>query len=877
MPNNVQSKNKKMKQGIITLLVVFLVFQNILAQSWNQYNIPLNAITSISITYTSSGSSAYTSGNSGILQNIYSTDTGRVFKPLDIINNPNALPYRAVVKIGNVSGVLIDPYHILTAGHVISFNSGMGTTKVTAGYDNGFEPYGAAYPVLVYLLSNYSSTSSTDLGIIKLDRPIGALVGCDGYGYNTNNSYYKSGYFFNPSYPFASPYNGMAMFNWKNIFDTVFTEFMYSFRSGYSGMSGSPAILPDGDNYVVSGVLVSSGIKFNRITASKFDAINTVLNLNTPDGFDMIPLYADAYPKKVKSGSELDSINLVVLNYSKESRTNQDAAINVYISSDSIITQSDDLIGTYIKRVNLNSKNSEIVKIQSGLPIINKPEGTYWLGAIISGDENTDNNTTGRYDASKIKVTSSDIYKVSGTITSTQNGTGIAGVNVSIGAETVQTDYKGYFETGVSAGYSGNLLISRTGYTFSQSTINISNLGSPLNYTLNGEKQIFTLSGRITGPISGSGISQVIMKGLIGEPYTNDSGYYSANVYYGYNVFFYPSKGSLNLSPVSKTYSNITSSKYDTFTGGYYLGGYVYDQYGTPEPDVLLQGLPGNVMTNSSGSYSVLVEEGWSGTVVPIKSGMGFSPSSRTYTNLAANYEWENYQKMPVVTLNLKLMLAGPYSEGSDTMTTSLNYRELLPLTPPDTVSGKSGTPFVYNRSADEILEPGFFTTHRDIVDWLVVEVRSTTTTKVDTVACLLRKDGKVISVTGSDYVPLRVGVNTGNYYIVVHHRNHIAIMSKNKVYLTTESELYDFTTGTDKYYGTSAHLLRSGLYGMFSADGDFSGEINNTDYAIYDCCVRDASSGYVRTDFNMDGYVTGSDFNLLAPNKKANIKTKIM
>jgi len=866
-----------MKKGIFTILVVFLVFQNINAQSWNQYNIPLNTTTSIAISYVSSGSSAYTTGNNGVLQNIYSSDTGRVFKPLDIINNPNALPYRPVVKIGNVSGVLIDPYHVLTAGHVISFNSGMGTTKVTPGYDNGTEPYGAAYPVLVYLLSNYSSTSYSDLGIIKLDRPIGALVGWDGYGYNTNNSYYKSGYFFNPCYPYASPYNGMAMFNWKNIFDTVFTDYLYSFRSGYSGMSGSPAILPDGGNYVVSGVLVSSGIKFNRITATKYDAINTVLNLNTPEVFDMIPLYTDAYPKRVKSGSALDSISLAVLNYSKESRANQEMTINVYISNDSIITQSDDLIGTYVKTVNLSSKNSEIVKIQSGLPVISKAEGIYWIGCIISGDANTDNNTTGRYDVSKIKVTGSDIYKVSGTITSTQNGTGIAGVNVTIGSETIQTDYKGYFETGVAAGFSGNVVISRTGYTFSQSTISISNLGGPLNYSITGEKQMFTISGRITGPTSGAGVSQVMMKGLIGEPYTNDTGYYSVNVYYGYNVFFYPTKGSLNLTPVSKTYTNVTSNKYDTFTGGYYLGGYVYDEYGTPEPDVLMQGLPGNVITNSSGSYSVLVDAGWSGTVVPVKSGMGFSPTSRTYSNLAANYEWENYQKMPVVTLNLKLMLAGPYSSGSDTMITSLNYKELLPLIPPDTVSGKSSTPFVYMRSSDEELQAGFFTTHRDIVDWIIVEVRSTTTTCVDTVACLLRKDGKVLSVTGSEYVPLRIGVNSGSYYIVVHHRNHITIMSKNKVYLSTQSDLYDFTTGSNKYYGTSAQLLRSGLYGMFAADGDYSGGIDNMDYSIYDCCVRDARSGYVRTDFNMDGYVTGSDFNVLAPNKKANITTKIM
>jgi hypothetical protein len=42
-----------------------------------------------------------------------------------------------------------------------------------------------------------------------------------------------------------------------------------------------------------------------------------------------------------------------------------------------------------------------------------------------------------------------------------------------------------------------------------------------------------------------------------------------------------------------------------------------------------------------------------------------------------------------------------------------------------------------------------------------------------------------------------------GNYYIVIKHRNHLAVMSANAVSLNgTSSTLYDFTTGSDKFYG---------------------------------------------------------------------------
>ena len=171
----------------------FLLISNIVSsQTWRQYHIPSGITTNINLSYTSSGNSGNTKGYSGLLPGNFSSDTSRFFSPNDIINDPSAFPWRTTVKIGGATGILIDPYHVLTAGHIISFSASFGTTKIIPAYSQNDSPYGYAYPVCVYLLSDYSSTGPKDLGIIKLDRPLGAIVGWNGYGYNNLDTFFTS-------------------------------------------------------------------------------------------------------------------------------------------------------------------------------------------------------------------------------------------------------------------------------------------------------------------------------------------------------------------------------------------------------------------------------------------------------------------------------------------------------------------------------------------------------------------------------------------------------------------------------------------------------------------------------------------------------------
>lgn len=90
------------------------------------------------------------------------------------------------------------------------------------------------------------------------------------------------------------------------------------------------------------------------------------------------------------------------------------------------------------------------------------------------------------------------------------------------------------------------------------------------------------------------------------------------------------------------------------------ISGYVL----TPEElgigGVVLNGLPGNPSTDSSGFYSVQVEPGWSGTVAPQKEDYSFEPLERSYENLTGDRANQNYTgTLPQYTLTVEVLGEG--------------------------------------------------------------------------------------------------------------------------------------------------------------------------------------------------------------------------
>ena len=130
--------------------------------------------------------------------------------------------------------------------------------------------------------------------------------------------------------------------------------------------------------------------------------------------------------------------------------------------------------------------------------------------------------------------------------------------------------------------------------------------------------------------ISGSiGVEGVELQGFPDDQYveTNSNGEYYAVVEYDWSGTITPKKEGYTFSPSSIPYKNVTQEMLNqdykatpiTFT----ISGKVGSMEG-----VVLNGLPGNPVTSANGSFSVVVDYGWSGQVEPYKEGFEFNPPS---------------------------------------------------------------------------------------------------------------------------------------------------------------------------------------------------------------------------------------------------------
>ncbi|MBK7980657.1 MAG: hypothetical protein IPK06_11825 [Ignavibacteriae bacterium] len=83
-----------------------------------------------------------------------------------------------------------------------------------------------------------------------------------------------------------------------------------------------------------------------------------------------------------------------------------------------------------------------------------------------------------------------------------------------------------------------------------------------------------------------------------------------------------------------------------------------------------------------------------------------------------------------------------------------------------------------------------------------------------------------------------------------------------------TNTVLYDFTTGSDKYYGGAAAAVEvePGVWAMIAGDANGDGGIYAQDYSNYK--TNQGNEGYYNADFNMDGGVYAQDYTLYKANQ---------
>ena len=208
-------------------------------------------------------------------------------------------------------------------------------------------------------------------------------------------------------------------------------------------------------------------------------------------------------------------------------------------------------------------------------------------------------------------------------------------------------------------------------------------------------------------------------------------------------------------------------------------------------------------------------------------------------------------QAPQAITVNAKIVLHGPYNPATGVMNNSgiLTY---IPPTQPYSVA-----PWNYTGNETVTSVPA------QVMDWVLLELRTGTaaSTMVARRAAFVRTDGQLVGLDGTQ-LPSFTGVQPGNYYVVVRHRNHLGIMTASSIALSASSPLYDFTTGLSKAYGLNPMIdCGNGVFGLISGDGDASGGVAASDRNLV-WRPQNGQAGYKSGDYDLSGGVGSIDRN---------------
>ncbi len=206
------------------------------------------------------------------------------------------------------------------------------------------------------------------------------------------------------------------------------------------------------------------------------------------------------------------------------------------------------------------------------------------------------------------------------------------------------------------------------------------------------------------------------------------------------------------------------------------------------------------------------------------------------------------------VQMDVTVFLQGPYSAG--TMSTALKTGGYLPTAQPYNVA-----PWSYGGTETSTLPS-------NMVDWVLVELRSSASVVYARDAGILLSDGKIKDEAGNPLVI--TGVAPGSYYVVIRHRNHLAVMSSSMVDCSTGTCTWNFTDAQTKAYGSPNGMkdLGGGKFGMFAGDADANGQVQNVDknthWAPYNGTAGYKAPNGSSPDFDLNGQVQNTDKNLM-------------
>lgn len=198
------------------------------------------------------------------------------------------------------------------------------------------------------------------------------------------------------------------------------------------------------------------------------------------------------------------------------------------------------------------------------------------------------------------------------------------------------------------------------------------------------------------------------------------------------------------------------------------------------------------------------------------------------------------------VRAKVRAFLEGAYNG------TSMNTAAIMPTGQPF-----SNTPWLY-KGIESL--PNIPTT---ATDWILAELRSDQNTIVARAAGVIYSDGLIKSIDGSDGLLFKGVQQTANgqYYIVLRHRNHLAIITPQPISLPNIIA-YNLTTSASAAAGANQlKPVSGGKYALRAGDINADGVITVADFNIY-TTQSSLINQYKEADCNLDSSVTVADFN---------------
>lgn len=219
---------------------------------------------------------------------------------------------------------------------------------------------------------------------------------------------------------------------------------------------------------------------------------------------------------------------------------------------------------------------------------------------------------------------------------------------------------------------------------------------------------------------------------------------------------------------------------------------------------------------------------------------------------------------VPCLPLEVRAILQGPYDPSTGLMRDVLRSSGLIPAGEPYASMGyvhaSGGGSEQVN---DTLFDQGGSSA---VVDWIVVELRAAAdpATVLASQSALLQRNGFITGADGGELIFREMPY--GSYFVAVHHRNHLGVMSKTALDLTAEPLVVDFTLGPVTTFGDNAQKqLATGVYGLWAGNTNGNKKLEYAGTAgdrasilskLPATDLTDVQDGYSLEDVNLDGLV---------------------